>query len=111
MAFETPTPVTEADPDTPYRKWLPEVALAAGLILLGIIVGRMIYHDSFVDGSTYSNRSFALPGAGFSLTLVIYACIRLTFLPLWVRLVGAPFAFFVGYLGIGLMLILINAAI
>ena len=111
MAIETPKPVTEDDSDIPDRKWLPEGALAAGLIFMTIIVGRMIYHDSFVDGSTYSNRSFALPGAGISLILVIYAFVRFNSLPLWLRLVGAPLAFFAGYLGIGLMLILINAAI
>ncbi|MES2476485.1 MAG: hypothetical protein V4640_11950 [Verrucomicrobiota bacterium] len=111
VAIETPNPAAEADSDAPTRKWLPEVTLAVGLVTMTIIVGRMIYHDSFVDGSTYSNRSFALPGAGFSLILVVYGCFRLSFLPLWLRVVGAPFAFFAGYLGIGLMLILINAAI
>ena len=90
---------------------MPEVVLALGLVTMTIIVGRMIYHDSFIDGTTYSNRSFALPGAGFSLMLVSYTCIRFSFLPLWIRLVAAPFAFFAGYLGIGLILILINSAI
>jgi hypothetical protein len=89
----------------------PEVALALGLGIMTIIVGRMIYHDSFVDGSTYSNRSFALPGAGFSFLLVVYGCIRARFIPLWLRLVGAPFAFFAGYLVFGLILILLNAVI
>ena len=76
-----------------------------------VVVIRMMYHDSFVDSATYSNRSFALPGAGFSMILVGYGCVRLRMIPLWVRLVSAPFAFFAGYLGIGLILILINAAI
>jgi hypothetical protein len=111
MTIETPNNEAHSDSDAPTRNWFPEVALAGGLVIMTLIVGRMIYHDSFVDGSTYSNRSFALPGAGFSLILVVYGCIRLSFLPLWLRLVGAPFAFFAGYLGIGLMLILINAAI
>lgn len=76
-----------------------------------VIVVRMIYHDSFVDSTTYSNRSFALPGAGFSFLLVSYGCVRLSRVPLWIRLVVAPFAFFVGYLVIGLIIILINVAI
>lgn len=97
--------------DPQVRSSLPEIALAAGLTVMTVVVGQMIYQDSFVDGTTYSNRSFALPGAGFSMILVVYGCVRLRKIPLWIRLVGAPFAFFAGYLGIGLMLILINAAI
>lgn len=93
------------------RNWLPEIALTAGIMVMTVIVVRMIYHDSFVDGTTYSNRSFALPGAGFSMILVGYGCVCLRKIPLWIRLVVAPFAFFAGYLGIGLILILINAAI
>lgn len=111
METETPNPAAERGSDSRIRRFLPEVALAVGFAIMMIIVSRMIYHDSFVDGSTYSNRSFALPGAGFSLLLVVYGCIRLRFLPLWLRLVAAPFAFFAGYLGIGLVLILINAAV
>jgi hypothetical protein len=59
------------------RNWLPEIGLTAGLIVMTIIVVRMIYHDSFVDTTTYSNRSFALPGAGFSMILVVYGCVRI----------------------------------
>jgi hypothetical protein len=103
--------MNEYGSDPQVRIWLPEVALAAGLSVMTIIVGRMIYLDSFVDGATYSNRSFALPGAGFSMILVVYGCVRLRRIPLRIRVVGAPFAFFAGYLGIGLILILINTAI
>ena len=105
MAFQT------SQPEAPTRNWLPEILLALGLVIMTIVVSWMIYHDSFIDGSTYSNRSFALPGAGFSFMLVSYTCIRFKFLPLWIRLVAAPFAFFAGYLAIGLIIILINSAI
>jgi hypothetical protein len=111
METEPPSPVSEVGSAPSKRTLLPEVTLALGLGIMTIIVGGMIYHDSFVDGSTYSNRSFALPGAGFSFLLVVYGCIRVRFLPLWLRLAGAPFAFFAGYIGIGFILILINAAI
>jgi len=97
--------------DPQFLRWLAEIALAGGLIIMTLVVGRMIFHDSFVDGTTYSNRSFALSGAGYSLIFVVYGCVRLKTIPLWIRLVGAPFAFFAGYLGIGPILILINAAI
>lgn len=111
METEPPSPSNEVGSAPNNRTLLPEFALALGLVIMTFIVGHMIYHDSFVDGSTYSNRSFALPGAGFSFLLVVYGCIRARFLPLWLRLVGAPFAFFAGYIGIGLMLLLINAVI
>lgn len=78
---------------------------------MALIVSQMIYHDSFVDGSTYSNRSFAQPCAGFSLIFVVYGCLRFQIIPLWIRLLAAPFIFFAGYLVIGLALILINMLI
>jgi hypothetical protein len=96
---------------TPSRQWTPEIISGCCFLAVAAIVARMMYHDSFVDGSTYSNRSFALPGAGFSLSIVVYGCVRLRRVPLWLRLLVAPFVFFVGYLGIGLALILINAAL
>lgn len=111
METEPPSSASEVGSAPNVRRALPEVALVLSLGIMTIVVGRMIYYDSLVDGSTYSNRSFALPGAGFSLLLVVYGCIRAKFLPLWVRLVGAPFMFFAGYRGIGLMLILINGAV
>lgn len=110
LKSETTTPTNECGSDPQVRSRVPEIALAAGLSVMTVVVGRMIYHDSFVDGATYSNRSFALPGAGFSVILVVYGCVRLRKIPIWIRLVVAPFAFFAGYLGIGLILILINAA-
>jgi hypothetical protein len=111
MEIEPTTPMRQTGPDPQVRSRLPEIALAVGLAVMTVVVVRIIYHDSFVDNTTYSNRSFALPGAGFSFLLVVYLSVRLRMIPLWIRLVGAPFAFFAGYLGIGLLLILINAAI
>ena len=75
MEIEPHSSTSEVDSALSKRTFLPEVALVLGLCIITIIVGRMIYHDSFVDGSTYSNRSFALPGAGFSLLLVVPALI------------------------------------
>jgi len=94
-----------------HRQWIPEIVFACGFFLLAYITARMMYLDSFVDGSIYSNRSFALPGAGFSLLIVLYGCVRLRKVPLGFRLLAAPFAFFFGYLGIGLLFIAINSAL
>lgn len=109
MNMKTPNRVVEAGSDKPDRKGLSGIALAAGLIFMTVIIGRMIYHDSLVDVSAYSNCTFALPGAGISLILVVYACIRLCFLPLWLRLTIVPYACSAGCVGIGLLVILINA--
>lgn len=74
MKTEPSQPVDETPSASGPRSGSAEVALAIGLAIMAIIAGRMMYHDSFVDGSTYSNRSFALPGAGFSLLLIVYGC-------------------------------------
>lgn len=111
MEIETHNPKTKGSADSRIQRWLPEVALTVGLSVMAVIVVRIIYHDSFVDGSTYSNRSFALPSAGFSMILVAYGFVRLRMISLWLRLVGVPFAFLAGQLGIGLIIILLNTAV
>ena len=58
METERPNAASGVAPAPSGRTLLPEVALALSLGIMTIIVGSMIYHDSFVDGSTYSNRSF-----------------------------------------------------
>ncbi|MGJ8643756.1 MAG: hypothetical protein ACSHX9_10135 [Luteolibacter sp.] len=88
--------------------FLPEAIAFGVLFSLAAFTAHMIYHDSYVEGSKYSNRSFAIPAAGFSALLVGYLAYRLKWLPLWSRIVSAPFVFFVGYLAIGLGLIVLN---
>lgn len=48
------------------RDGVPEVICLILFVLLAIYTAHLIRHDSYVDSSTYSNRSLALPAAGFS---------------------------------------------
>jgi len=76
--------------------------------LLAIYTTHMIYHDSHVDSSTYSNRSLAFPAGGFSFVLTSYLAVRLESISGIVRILLWPVAFFAGYLMIGLLLIFLN---
>jgi hypothetical protein len=77
-------------------------------VLLAIYTSHMIYHDTHVDGSTYSNRSLALPAGSFSFVITSYLAIRLDMISGMIRILLWPFAFFGGYLLIGLLLIFLN---
>ncbi len=77
-------------------------------ILLSFYTAHMIYHDSYVDSSTYSNRSLALPAGGLSFVLTSYLAVRLESISGLIRLLLWPVAFFAGYLLIGLLLIFLN---
>lgn len=85
-----------------------EVICIIGFVLLAIYTARMIHHDSHVDGSTYSNRSLALPAGGFSFVITSYLAVRLDSTSRLIRILLWPVAFFAGYLLIGLLLMFLN---
>ncbi|MCX6856680.1 MAG: hypothetical protein NTV80_17455 [Verrucomicrobia bacterium] len=90
------------------RDWVFEVICMIIFVLLAIYTTHMIHHDSHVDSSTYSNRSLALPAGGFSFVITSYFAIRLDMISGMIRILLWPFAFFGGYLLIGLLLIFLN---
>ena len=108
MSILQETPVLEAARKTIIG--IPEVIVLLLLSLLAIKIGNMIYHDNYVDPRTYSNRSFARPAAGCSLVIITYLAYRLNNFPLWIRILAWPLAFFIGYVGIGAALIVLNLA-
>jgi hypothetical protein len=90
------------------RDWVLEVICIIIFILLAIYTAHMIYHDSYVDSSTYSNRSLAFPAGGFSFVLTSYLAVRLDTISSLIRIFLWPIVFFAGYLMIGLLLIFLN---
>lgn len=90
------------------RDWVLEVICFIVFVLLAVYTAHIIYHDSYVDSSTYSNRTLALPAAGFSFVLTSYLAVRLDSISGLIRILLWPIAFFAGYLMIGLLLIFLN---
>ncbi len=90
------------------RDWVHEVICLLLFALLAIYTAHLIYHDSQVDSSTYSNRSLAFPAGGFSFVLTSYLAVRLDSISGFIRLLLMPIAFFAGYSMIGLFLIFLN---
>ena len=88
-----------------------EVIYLITFVLLVIYTARIIYHDSHVNSSTYSNRSFALPAGAFSFLITSYFLIRMKVVPATVRIILWPIAFFAAYLIIGLLLIFLNGVL
>lgn len=100
-------PLSRLRPDV-RRDWVLEVICISIFVLLAIYTAHMIYHDSHVDSTTYSNRSLAFPAAGFSFVLTSYLAARLASISSLIRILFWPVAFFAGYLIIGLLLIFLN---
>ena len=92
----------------PRRDWVLEVICIIIFVLFAIYTAHMIYHDSHVDSTTYSNRSLAFPAGGFSFLLTSYLTVRLDSISGVIRILLWPVAFFAGYLMIGLLLIFLN---
>ncbi len=90
------------------RDWVLEVICIIIFVLFAIYTAHMIYHDSYVDSSTYSNRSLAFPAGGFSFVLTSYLAVRLHTISGLIRIFLWPIVFFAGYLMIGLLLIFLN---
>ena len=90
------------------RDGVLEVVCLILFVLLAIYTAHLIHHDSHVDSRTYSNRSLALPAGGFSFLLTSYAAVRLHSVSGLLRIFLWPFAFFAGYLTLGLLLIFLN---
>lgn len=100
-------PLSRMRPDA-RRDWVLEVICIIVFVLLAIYTAHMIYHDSHVDSSTYSNRSLAFPAGGFSFVITSYLAVRLESISGLIRSLLWPVVFFAGYLMIGLLLILLN---
>lgn len=99
-------------PTQPKRKQ-PLFGVAEWITLICCIVlcwqtWQLIYKDNYVSGSLVSNRSFAPPAFLFSFILSSYAAWKIERFDLPLRIGAWLVSIVVGYLSIGLLLIMIN---
>jgi hypothetical protein len=83
------------------------IALALAAVCL-LYAAHIIFTDTFVDATRYSNRSLARPAMGLALVLVTYCCARFRSPSLWVRMIAWPFAVLACYLAFGAALLAIS---
>ena len=76
--------------------------------LLAARTAHLIYLDHFGPMGAVSNRSFAPAAAGFSLVASSYFSFGTDRFSLHLRLLAWPVLLVIGYLGIGLGLIVLN---
>ena len=88
---------------------LPEALCCLGLVITSVILARMIYHDVYIDHTTYSNRSFGYPAAGYSFSVVAYLFCRLRMVPLVWRITVGIFVFFIGYITVGFLVVMVHS--
>jgi hypothetical protein len=98
----------------PRERTKPAVRPLDLLAVVGLLLGLAWFAVlSYADhnGAQYSNRIFARPAMSVSRVVCLWGALRLTSVPVVVRVLCFPVAFVIGYAGIGLCMILFNAHI